>query len=843
MLNQTFEFHGAHYAGWWLTCALPAGLLVIMLYRYERRLVPGVVGYALLTLRLLVIGLVLLTWLEPVLTWKLDQQHAARILVALDLSDSTNTTDQYALKAEKLRWARGLGMVGNTAVNARLDRWIAAFATGCEPEWVGDQETVDPEKRAALSRARRQHIESLLVEVDKLPRREIARRLLVGAPAPLLPELKRLGPVSLWGFAGKILPLDEQVLAEPLVAPAGLSPGVTSLREALLPALETDPQDPPAAGLVLFTDGHDTTGRDVVAAARSAPAKVRVFPIVLGSELLPKDLSIQSLDAPQTAFKNDRPLLKAVLNTAGFESQEIEVTLEREGTPPVVKKITARGVETPVELELDAHEAGRRQYTFKISPLPGETRDDNNAATLALTVVDDKVHVVLLDDEARWEFRFLDAALRRDTRVDFKDVLFHQPQLGRLPDLYFPHRLAIPDDADLKNSPFADSDLVILGDLPPGELAPAAWNLLEKFVSESGGTLVLGAGKNYFPLAYDLAVVARLLPVTDLRPVDFSVPAAGRGDAANAGSRGFHLQLTPEGENEAFLQFDANPQVNRDTWNSLPEHAWGLFGKAKPGATVFAALQLAGDDPLAAERGSAVIVHQHYGLGQVVWLGIDSTWRWRKRAGDRYHHRFWGQLARWAASNKAAAGNDMVKFGPEKTDIDEGDDALLRARWTPEFLKKFPNVAPRVEIFRTGDSTSAPAFSVIALRPSKAQPLIYEGRAVSLPPHEYRLKLAVAGADLGPREVAADLFVHPKPSLELSDLRSNLELLQQLATATGGKLLRLDEAGQVLELLRPSGQTAVTTSERPLWNHWIMLLAFFALLTAEWALRKFNGLP
>ena len=35
--------------------------------------------------------------------------------------------------------------------------------------------------------------------------------------------------------------------------------------------------------------------------------------------------------------------------------------------------------------------------------------------------------------------------------------------------------------------------------------------------------------------------------------------------------------------------------------------------------------------------------------GKVLFVGLDSTWRWRYKAGDTYHHRFWGQLVTdWA---------------------------------------------------------------------------------------------------------------------------------------------------------------------------------------------------
>src|SRR5262249_53573332 len=64
------------------------------------------------------------------------------------------------------------------------------------------------------------------------------------------------------------------------------------------------------------------------------------------------------------------------------------------------------------------------------------------------------------------------------------------------------------------------------------------------------------------------------------------------------------------------------------------------------------------------ERNNALIVRQNYGFGRVVYVGLDSTWRWRLKTGDTYHHRLWGQIIRWAASDKPlVTGNEYVRFG------------------------------------------------------------------------------------------------------------------------------------------------------------------------------------
>ena len=64
------------------------------------------------------------------------------------------------------------------------------------------------------------------------------------------------------------------------------------------------------------------------------------------------------------------------------------------------------------------------------------------------------------------------------------------------------------------------------------------------------------------------------------------------------------------------------------------------------------------------EKRQAVVVRHNYGFGRVLFVGLDSTWRWRYKVGDLYHHRFWGQVVRWAASDQMLpAGNKYVRFG------------------------------------------------------------------------------------------------------------------------------------------------------------------------------------
>ncbi|MFG0332957.1 MAG: hypothetical protein ACF8TS_06295, partial [Maioricimonas sp. JB049] len=143
---------------------------IVLLYRYERRLVTRRLGVTLLTLRIAAIVTLLLMLLEPVIGWTLNREQIGRIIVAVDVSESMETADEHADDAEKLRWARALGLIGNERTAAQVDAWIAACEAGREPEWVADDETDDPDRRRALADGRSEFARNAMQQAVRLTR-------------------------------------------------------------------------------------------------------------------------------------------------------------------------------------------------------------------------------------------------------------------------------------------------------------------------------------------------------------------------------------------------------------------------------------------------------------------------------------------------------------------------------------------------------------------------------------------------------------------------------------------------------------------------------------------------
>lgn len=848
-MKSYLTWHGTADLSWLLSIVLLAACamgLILWLYSYERRLISRTLGWTLLTLRLAVVGLVFLALLEPVRITEIDRERTGRILVSVDVSESMDTIDKQALPGEQLRWARALGMIGNADINDRLDRWQAAYDAGQEPEWVDANETGDPERRRQLAAARRENLDGVFEQLSQLSRKEIARRLLTGGSQPALQQLAELGLLEVSLFAGQSESVPPSDLANRLAQPSvKLLPEETDLAQPVSP-LVSGAGDVPVAGVVVLTDGrHNARETESRLIARMAGVAAPVYPVLIGTEQRPRDLAFGTLDYPrQPVSKDDRPLIRVALRTAGYEGQDVEVTLAPEaGSPgePQTKTLRVTGPITEAEFTLAAPELGRFRYVFSTPVRPGETRTDNNSRSFPLSVVDDEADVLLVEGEGRWEFRFIDNALRRDEQIKLQEVLFKQPYMQVLPETFFPRRLSVPPNADdPASSPFAPFDVVILGDVPQTQLSPAAWQYLDRFVREEGGTLVIQAGKRHMPLGYTKnAILDGLLPVTGLRALNLN----GRSEETAPTERGFKPTLTPDGQDETFLRFSEDHEENRKIWSELPGQTWGLVGEAKGEATVLACVLPPGArQSLQTERENALIVRQQAGFGQVLWIGIDATWRWRHRVGDKYHHRFWGQLARWGARFKALAKNENVAFGPLQPAVTAGDDAVFKAAWTRTFLQRFPNLKARGVVSRLDDPTQAPVLT-FDLTPSTTGPLDYEGRALGLRPGDYRVKLQVDSAELGTEEVLAELQVLEPTTSELGDISANRALLETIADFTKGRLLLPHELSELPKIFRGVTESTTLRSEQSLWDSWPLLFLFFGLLTAEWVLRKLNGLP
>jgi hypothetical protein len=843
-----------------LVCLVPLAL-VVWLYRYELRLVARSTAAALLLLRLVVLFLVLfLVLLQPVVGRDVSTALPGRVVVAVDRSDSMDVADPQRPPADKLRLARALHLA-DAISPADLDDWIRRYEKERALTWGRD----DDEKRQVHDR--------LLQQVDGLTRSQVARRVLGADGVRLLDTLAARHKVDLVGFAQDawdVRPeqLDDlfRQLRDEAPPPADkdkrppAASAYTDLRLPLEQALKRSGEDQgKILGVVVLTDGQHNWGPSPVKKALElGEHQVPIYPVALGSRRPPPDVALVDVKAPPAAFKDVDVGIDARFKVSGLPAQEVVVELQRPGQPPLEERIRHDGTDRSysVHFQVRLDQAGAQALTVAARPVQGEIRTDNNGRPVVINVADDKARVLLIDGEARWEFHYLQSALLRDRTMDVHSVVFAQPRLGKLSEEELAKvgnpALTLPADQDS----LAPYDCIILGDVTPEQLPPADRLRLEKYVADRGGTLVLLAGKRAMPLAYtgnDRAAGADEDPLLRLLPVE--------QPRALQPADGFRVTLTEEGKLTTFLQMDPAPDQSLARWAGFPPHFWGVVGRAKPGAVTLATVTEQGPPPRDAreaaerEKERGLIVRQHYGFGRVLFVGLDSTWRWRYKVGDTYHHRFWGQAIRWAASDKPlVAGNEHLRFGTQEPVFRQGQEVEVDVRLAEQTGPLGPDALAGARILRQGDGPAGEkAVALVPLRRREAQPRVLEGKVRDLLPGRYEIELAIPeladkltappGPDGKPGKLRASFTVAAPEGEEMVELATNWPLLDELAAKSGGKVFTAENAPELVELLTRQSAVHVEHHEFRLWQWWVTLAAFLVLLTLEWVARKWAGLP
>lgn len=849
-MNWRLIFSGAKSPIWVLSTVLSIVtvlLLSVWLLRLERRVVSKTVGWILLSLRIAVLAVMLTLLLRPVLTTELDVTQRGRVIVAVDVSQSMQIQDINAPLGERLRWAQALGMLGNQDTDKLIQHWVAAAEAGAEPDWLGKGQTPRTPAEQSAAEARRRQVESALDELGHMPRIEFVRRLLQSQPRMLLEKMQGLIGVDLRLFATEQKTATSEELASLLQSERiELLPGNTDVLNVLQSVTAEDGSGQIRA-IVLLTDGRQSLAGDLTNATQLLSSlSVPVYAIPIGSRVPPRDLSIASVDAPEAIFLNDKAQIDATLATFGFEGEELTVRLERDGKLLEEKRITPSADSAVATFSVPSAETGRFVYRIVTEVQSGEVRDDNNASEVTLHVVDNSAKVLLLDGDPRWEFRYLKNLLERDKQVDSSVVLFHQPFLNLLDDSYIPSKLP-PLEAFKQD--LAKTDLLIIGDVLAKDVESGVWEIVEEAVARDGLTVVIIPGRQSMPHEFQSVILTNLLPVKEFTP---RVAEQFQKSALDSPATSYNLKLSPEAFHLPMFQFSENLSLRDPTLTDLPGHQWIYTGVPKAGATLWASSQISGDSSAMVPT----IVHHDYGFGQVVWMGIDSTWRWRMRAGDTLHYRFWGQLIRWAARNKSAAGNDDVRMTLSDVVIDEAEEVEAVVRWNPERLKDLQGAAVKITatpVKTRADSENASAATdgpasltplTATLETSQDMPGRFRGRVPPLSPGLWQIELVVTGGTLKlDQSIRTELLVRRKESSELANVSCNRGLLQQLAGMTGGELIEPWNTDRLVSLLQPDDHASEEVQESTLWDHWGVLIVLFALMMAEWVIRKLNGLP
>lgn len=729
---------------------------------------------------------------------------------------------RYTAAARSLA-ARAASIPEGSELHRRLKELDAVPAPEAREAWVQDVrqrvERVQAAARAFQSDADEQlyksnpNVRATCDALAKASRLDLAKDALLHPTSGLLAKLGARDPVL--GFAigkGDLSPIALTTNGRPvasLALPADTNE--SDLTGAVTTAVNGMGKRPVRA-VVLLSDGRQVGGRgDVASAVRPTPG-VPVFTVGVAAERTP-DLSVTRVSLPVTsAFAGE------VLEG------EVDVADDGDLKPPADIQITTSSGTQAERLAPrtrgDRREHGRQwsarfavpitpkdggaaeRIVFAVPPAPGEATTANNRVERWVKVVSSRLRVAVCTAAPTWDFQYLRGALARRPWVRLESQVLDpaRPRLALTP------------------AQILDQDVLILSDVPVGALDVNQWDAVHTLLTARGGSVILIAGTTY-PLAeYAQQPIARtLLPFHDVRPAWKQWP--GEQPA-------FHFVPTPLGEREALrLGAAAGPDARR--WQELP----GIYRYLQiPGRNMYADVR-----PLLveAEGGNAVLTERRVGAGRVFFLGLDETWRWRLKDGEREADQFWRQLVRHAGGEPYAATRGPLALDVDRVAAAPGEAIHVRARTVPPPApRKGPRPASQIEILRGG--------KVIATRDlQSAGSRQYTATVTDLPAGDYQFQLrGPAPADV----VRLPVHIADSDEAEMRDVSGDRDRLARIARSSGGQYLPIDQVDRLPERLRALHEAEPQFLRYPIWNSPLFFGFVLACFAGEWALRKRFGL-
>jgi hypothetical protein len=672
--------------------------------------------------------------------------------------------------------------------------------TLAQPEWV---EIQPPDQDPALV--------VLWDESRSMETRDVAdTTALVGPPISRADALKPLLAEAAWAPAGE----DLKVVFEPFSSLLDPPEEGTDINEGLLRVLEKHSN---LRGVVVLSDGDWNVGRSPVeAASRFRMKQIPIFAVGAGSAVPLPDLELASMDAPAFGVVEKTLRIPFVIRNTMGQDREVRVVMfvnDEEQSAQVVR-VPAMG-RTQDNATWIPDETGDFTVSMRIESDARETILENNEIRAPISIRREQLKILVVESYPRWEYRYLRNALERDPGVEVSCLLFHPD----LPDVGGGRRYIdrFPDRNELSGY-----DVIFLGDVGvgPEELTTEQLQDIRQLVSAQASGLVLIPGRT----GRQQTLITG--PLADLYPV-IPDPENARGIGSEVSG---HFALTQAGHRSLLMRLADTEEENGDIWRTLPGFHWYAgIERARPGAEV-----LAVHDRDSTDSGRVpLVVTKPYGTGKVLFMGTDSAWRWREGVEDKYHYRFWAQVARWMAYQRQMVQGESMRlfYSPDRPRVD--DLVTLNANVLDRFGGPLTEGNVVLQVISPGGR-----MQTIHLQAGESDSWgLFSGSFIPNEPGDYRL--VASCAETG-ESIEAELSVQGWNRERVGQL-ARLDVLEEMVRIAEGEMVPVSEVDRLLDQLAAMPEPEPVMHRIRIWAHplWGGFLIF--LLGMFWVGRKMAG--
>ena len=615
----------------------------------------------------------------------------------------------------------------------------------------------------------------------------------------------------------------------------------------------------PTAGIILLTDGNESTDPDL--ADYDWSKLPPVFPVVIGESTALRDLSITGVTTSQTNFESAPVTIKAELVAQKFSGKTVTVELVGKDDKVVESQEVRRlenGKPFAVRFKLKPENRGVNVFEIRAFEKGTSIEDDNGEATLInnrrLVIVDrgkGPFRVLYIAGRPNWEYKFMRRAIADDNELDLVGLL---RVANKEPKFTFRSRdgettnpifrgfgnqkddtaeqydeavmipLDIRDETELRDglpkdaSGMFEYDAIIIDDLEASFFTQDQKTLLSQFVSlRGGGLMMLGGFATFARGGYDRTPIGESLPVyLDQR-------------SAPPENIDYRLELTREGWVQPWVRIESTREDELNRLETMPSFQTISRSRSiKPGATILA--NAMGSD---GQTHPALVV-QRFGNGRTAAMLIGDLWRWKlqseKENEDLY--KAWRQTLRWLVAETPRRVEVLAE-----PDAEESQLTRIRVDIRDEEFKPQLNAELELKVITPSEKEI-----LIASQQDSRKVGSYVAEFSSREPGAYKI-IAVAKSPEGEVVETRETGWVSDPAIdEFESLQPNRDFLQQIADETGGELVEVANLESFAAGFDSKKVPVSETQTVPWWHRWSIFAAAIGLLLVEWGARRTWGL-
>ncbi|MCU0830274.1 MAG: hypothetical protein MUC58_01935 [Rhizobiaceae bacterium] len=500
------------------------------------------------------------------------------------------------------------------------------------------------------------------------------------------------------------------------------------------------------AGAVLITDGQV---HDAPANAAELGFDAPLHTLLTG-RADERDRRLSFTVAPRFGLVGQPLDFSWAFEDAGGDGAAANVTIRINGEPVAEVQAMPGAVTTSA---ITPPVAGRNIIEIEVETADGEITPANNRAIAIVDGIRENLRVLLVSGEPHAGERAWRNLLKSDADVDLVHFTILRPPekqdgtpINELSLIAFPTR-------ELFVEKINDFDLIILDRYQDRNVLPLLYyDYIARYVEE-GGALLVAAGPEY---AGELSLAST--------PLYAALPAMPTGDVIE---RGFRPELTDLGRRHPVTR-------GLDGADQTPP-AWSRWFRQIPVGEVTGVPVMSGVD------GAPLLVLNRFGEGRVALLLSDHGWLWsRGFEGGGPHVQLYRRTAHWLMGQPELEEERLTAEG-------EGEALVITRQTMAE------DAAPATVLTPSGEQITVPLVETA------------EGRFSG------RLETTETGLfQIGNEDLSTLAHVGATDSPEFQAVTSTPEIVQPLAEATGGAVIRLASSSgvRVPNIVPVRGRTA-----------------------------------